>query len=180
MSPAEAGALDFEEPDWRERFAEHCERWLKLPYYLAEDNAFNATLQDWRKFHATLLDDGKHRPAPAIDGMIALAKFKVFPPRSLIKDVPHSQETGYQHDDHMWLSVKQEQWRIVGIEDRMLLLERAFEDKQMQINLTTAKWSNYVKSAVEVMDAMRAPLSAMTGGPLDADLTVQKSGLIIP
>ena len=44
LSPAEATAVEFGEPDWKERFEAHCSRWPKLPRYLQEDGAFEATL----------------------------------------------------------------------------------------------------------------------------------------
>jgi hypothetical protein len=163
MSPAEASAIELEEPDWRERFEEHCLRWPKLPRYLAEDNAFEATLSDWRRFHFTWVTVQikgepvqKHKPASAPDGIIALAKLRVFPPRNLIKDVPRGEPGGYQADDHMWLSIAGEQWRITAIEDKMLMLERGFEDKpaQMQINLATAKWGKYIEAACAVLAAI--------------------------
>ena len=164
MSPAEAGAVDLEEPNWRERFEEHCLRWPKLPRYLQEDLAFEATLSDWRKFHFTWLEveingkvELKHKPAPAAEGMVALAKLKIFPPRSLIKDVPHGNGTGHQYDDHMWLSIAGEQWRVTAIEDRIMILERAFEDapEVKQIDLTKAKWNKYVEAACAVIEAQK-------------------------
>ena len=69
VSPAEARAVEYEEPDWRERFETHCARWPRLPRYLQEDSAFEATMRDWRRWHAT--DD---KPAGAVEAMIALAK----------------------------------------------------------------------------------------------------------
>jgi hypothetical protein len=159
LNPKEAGAVEIEEPDWRERFETHTLRWPKLPRYLAEDSAFEATLQDWRRFHFAWGEvDGKAKrifpDAPA--GCVALAKLGIMPPRFLIKDVPRADIGGYQADDHMWLSIKQEQWKIIGIEDRILHLEKRFEDKPqtMQIDLTKAKWTKYVESAVAVLDAM--------------------------
>ena len=174
MSPAEAGAVELEEPNWRERFEDHCLRWPKLPRYLQEDSAFEATLSDWRRFHFTWLEveiNGKvqlkHKPASAIDGMVALAKLKILPPRSLIKDVPRDGATGYQADDHMWLSIAGEQWRITAIEDRIIILERTLEDKPetKQIDLTKAKWTKYVEAACAVIEAQRAPENATTLGP---------------
>lgn len=34
MTPAEAAAIQYEEPDWRWLFEEQCQRWPKLPRYL--------------------------------------------------------------------------------------------------------------------------------------------------
>ena len=44
MSPAEAGAVEFEEPDWRELFEDECRRHPAWPRYLQEDDAFEAVL----------------------------------------------------------------------------------------------------------------------------------------
>lgn len=150
MSPAEAGAVELEEPDWVVRLQEHQLRWPKLPAYLAQDNAFEETLRDWRRFHFTWVNGAKHFP-PASIGVVALAKLGVMPPRWLHRDIPRSDETGYQCDEHMWLSIRQESWRILAIEDRMLCLERGFEDKPetMQIDLNKAKWNKYCEAAAE-------------------------------
>ena len=40
VCPAEAAAIELEEPDWQERFETHFARWPKLPRYLAENEAF--------------------------------------------------------------------------------------------------------------------------------------------
>jgi len=158
MSPAEAGEVIYEEPCWRERFAEHCLRWPKLPKYLAEAEAFEATLFDWRRFHWTPVDvDGKEKrkPAGAIDAMVALAALRIFPPRHTVRDVPRDGATGYQYDDQMWVSISQEQWRIVGVENRMLLLERLMGDdsrpETKQIDLTKAKWNKYCEAAAAAL-----------------------------
>jgi hypothetical protein len=161
MTPFEAGQIEFEEPDWPERFEDHCLRWPNLPRYLAEDSAFEATLTDWRRFHGTpIVVEGKTKtkPAPAVDGMIALAKLRIFPPRNLIKDVPRDGVAGFQADDHMWLSIAGEQWRITAIEDRMLLLERGFSDapETKQIDLGRAKWDKYIEAAVSMLEAIKA------------------------
>jgi hypothetical protein len=158
MTPAEAAAVVYEEPDWRERFEAHVRRWPKLPKYLCEDSAFEATLRDWRRFHFTWGEvDGK--PARIFPessaGCIALAQLRIFPPRFLIKDVPRTDEMGYQQDDHMWLSINQEQWRVTGVEDQTLHLQK---DKQtMQIDLNRARWDKYIVAAVEVLGASRMP-----------------------
>ena len=167
MTPAEAGALEFEEPDWQERFEEHALRWPKMPLYLAQDNAFEATLKDWRKFHAIPLEGGKSRPAPAVDGVIALAQLRIFPARFQTQDIPRSDETGYQADDHMWLSVAGEQWRIATIADRTMILEQYYGAKPttMQIDLTRAKWGNYCKAAAAVLETMGGPYAATLKDP---------------
>jgi hypothetical protein len=61
----------------------------------------------------------------------------------------------------MWMSYAGEQWRITGIEDRMLHLEKMwFEEKERetkQIDLNRARWDKYTEAAVAVLEAMRAP-----------------------
>lgn len=115
MSPAEAAAIELEEPNWKERFEEHCLRWPRLPRYLAEDSAFEATLKDWRRWH---------KPADAPTGMVALSALGIYPPRNLIKDIPRGGECFQeQHDDHMWLIMSQRAWRIIAIEDRTMILD---------------------------------------------------------
>lgn len=163
MTPREAGAIEFEEPDWREMFEFECMRKPYWPRHLQEIDAFEITFCRWREFHFTPVEvDGemKRKPAGAQDAMIALAAIGIMPPRSEIKDVPRGDAIeGYQHDDHMWMSIKGEQWRILGIEDRMLCLERGFEDgstEQTQINLITAKWEKYTEAAVAVLAQMKA------------------------
>ena len=156
MTPREAGEIELEEPDWRERFEEHANRRPKLPPYLAWDNAFEATMREWRLFHFTWIESGgkaKRRPAGATEAMIALAQLKIFPARFLHKDVPRQDASGYQADDHMWLSINREQWRILGVEDKMLCLERRFEDKPetMQIDLAKAKWEKYCVAASQAL-----------------------------
>jgi hypothetical protein len=56
----------------------------------------------------------------------------------------------------MWLSISGEQWRITAIEDKMLLLEKGFEDEPatMQIDLSKAKWTKYVEAAVAVLETL--------------------------
>ena len=149
MSPAEASAVILEEPDWHERFEFHCARWPKLPRYLQEDSGFEAVLKEWRRFHA--IDD---KPAPAYDGMIALAKLQIMPPRNLIRDVERTSACfREQHDDHMWVTMSQRAWRIIAVESRVLFLESFGE--QTQVDLARAKWEKYCEKAAEVLEAMR-------------------------
>ena len=137
----------YEEPDWRDRFEEEQNRWPRLPKFLAEDNAFENILVAWRRWHAV---DGK--PASAADGMIALAGLGIFPPRNLIKDVPHGGAPFEEpHDDHMWLIMSQRAWRIVGVEDKMLLLDSFGETTQ--VDLSRAKWDKYIEKAAEALNA---------------------------
>jgi hypothetical protein len=158
VTPREAGLIELEEPNWRERFEEHCLRWPKLPRYLAEDSAFEATLSDWRRFHWTPVEvEGKlkKRPAGAVEAIIALAKLGIMPPRSLREDIPrgggcYEPDLG---DDHCWLQVAGRAWRIVTIEDKMLILDSFGEAKQ--INLTSARWENYIEAATATLEALR-------------------------
>lgn len=159
MSPAEAGALDFIEPDWRAAFEEECARKPDWPRYLQELDAFEAVLSRWRRFHHTGDEPGQRIPAPAIDGIVALAKLGILSPRSSARDVPRDGTIGYQCDEHMWLSIAGEQWRIAAIEDRMLLLEKmTFDSNQpetRQIDLNRADWSRHQEAALAILDAMR-------------------------
>ena len=163
MTPKEAGGVELEEPDWRQRFEEHANRWPKLPPYLAWDNAFEATMCEWRLFHFTWVEVGgkaKRNPAGATEAMIALAQLQIFPARFQTKDVPRTDASGYQADDHMWLSINHEQWRITAVEDKMLCLEKRFEDKPetMQIDLGRAKWSKYCDAANQALGGMQKGL----------------------
>ena len=157
MSPLEAGAIDLEEPDWRERVQEHANRWPKLPDFLAWDNAFEATMTDWRRFHGADVEtngEKKRRPAPAVDAMIALAGLRIFPARHLIKDVPRGGEPfEEQHDAHLWLIMSQRAWRITGVEDKTMILDSFGE--QTQVDLSRAKWEKHTEKAVEALMAQR-------------------------
>jgi hypothetical protein len=160
MSPLEAGAWEYQEPDWNERFREHFDglwppraaQLLSTPEQVrlvAEDRAFERTLKDWRRWHNV-----DNKPASAYDGMVALARLRIFPPRSLIRDI---ERTGAcfkeQIDDHMWLTMSQRAWRIIAVEDRMLMLESFGE--QTQVDLSRAKWEKYCEKAAEVLETMR-------------------------
>jgi hypothetical protein len=160
MSPAEASAIEIEEPDWRQVFEDECNCYPRLPRDAQENFVFEAVLRQWRRFHGTPIEGSdKKQPADATAGMIALAELRIFAPRFTIKDVPRDGVTGYQADDHMWLSIKGEQWRITAIEDRMLCLEKRFEDQPetMQIDLNRAKWEKYTEAALAVLEPLRAP-----------------------
>ena len=71
--------------------------------------------------------------------MVALAALRIFPPRSLIKDI---ERTGAcfkeQIDDHMWLTMSQRAWRIIAVEDRLCRSESFGESTQ--VDLSRAKW----------------------------------------
>jgi hypothetical protein len=149
MSPKEAGELDIEEPNWHEAFESEQDRWPRLPKELKEDGAFESVLKRWRRFHAV-----GDKPATAYEGMVALARLRIFPPRSIIKDI---ERTGAcfkdQHDSQMWLTMSQRAWRIVAIESRVLFLESFGE--QTQVDLSRAKWGKYCEKAAEALEAMR-------------------------
>lgn len=161
MSPFEAGQVELEEPNWREVFEEECLRWPRLPRYLQEDSAFESVLKRWRRFHFTEVEvDGKpkRRPAGATEAIIALAQLRIFPPRSLIKDIPRDNQC-YEPDlgdEHMWLQIAGRAWRIVAIEDRQLILDSFGEGKQ--IDLTTARWEKHTEAAVTLLMQRGSPL----------------------
>jgi hypothetical protein len=159
MTPAEAAAVELEEPDWVELFNEECARWPRLPRYLQEDSAFPEVMRRWRRFHAAPAAPGQRIPAPAAEAIVALAKLGVMPPRSAWNDIPRSDATGYQHDDHCWMSYAGQQWRITAVEDRIMHIEKmSFDDKSetQQIDLNRARWDKYVEAAFAVLDAMRS------------------------
>jgi hypothetical protein len=157
MSPAEAGALELEEPDWRERFEEHAQTFPKLPDYLAWDSAFERTLRDWRRWHGTdvvVKGEKKRQPAPAPDGMVALAILRIFPARMLAQHMPIGGEPyEEQHDAQMWLTMSQRAWRVVAIEDKTMILDSFGE--QTQVDLSRAKWEKHTDKAVEALMALR-------------------------
>lgn len=147
MSPFEASEILLEEPDWRETFERECLRWPRLPRYLQEDSAYESILKMWRRFHAK-----DNKPAPASDGMMALAVLKLYPARNLIRDVPRDGKCfEEQHDAHCWMIMSQRAWRVVGIEDKTLLLNSFGEEEQ--VNLSRAKWEKYLDKAVEALMA---------------------------
>lgn len=151
VSPAEASAVELDEPDWQERFEQHCARFPRLPRYLQEDSAFESTMQDWRRYHKATID-GKDTPATAYEAMVALAKLGIMPPRNLIKDVERTSACFQeQHDDMMWLTMSQRAWRIIAIESRVMFLESFGE--QTQVDLTKAKWDKWREKALEALEA---------------------------
>lgn len=163
MSPTEAGAILYEEPDWIAVFEEECQRKPDWPRYLQEAEAFESTLKQWRRWHGTPITNDKgqegRKPANAVDCVIALACLGVMAPRSTWRDLPRDGRTGYQSDDHCWLSIAGEQWRIIGIEDRMLHLEKmtfnANEPERKQIDLNRADWTKHTEAALAVLAAWR-------------------------
>ena len=139
MSPAEAAAL-LEEPDWAQLFKDRG----------STESAFENLLLEWRKWHFTPLDDGRKKMAPSVDGVIALAILGIMPPRTLDRP-PGLFEA--QIDDQCWFVSEGRAWRILGIEDKMLMLN-SFGD-EWQIDLTRAKWEKYTAAWVQALEAMR-------------------------
>ena len=145
MSPAEAAA-SLDEPDWAAMF-------LDLG---GEDSAFDAVLSQWRRWHWTPIEiDGvlKKKAASATDGIIALAQAGVMPPRSLTEAQRRPFEE--QHDAHMWLRSKDRSWRILGVQDGVMMLNSYGEE--WEINLKRAKWDDYVIAAAAALEQQKGP-----------------------
>ena len=140
MSPAEAAAIT-EEPDWVQMFADSD----------GSEFGFENVLTAWRKWHFTPLDDGRKKMAPSVDGVIALALLGVMPPRSMPDRPPGPFEE--QIDDMCWFVSEGRSWRILGIEDNMLMLNSFGEE--WQIDLSRAKWEKYCDSWAAALEAMR-------------------------
>ena len=140
MSPAEASAIT-EEPDWVQMFAGP---------RLDQRSAFENLLIEWRKWHFTPLDDGRKRMAPSVDGVIALAILGIMPPRTLDRPPGLFED---QVDDQCWFVSEGRSWRILGIEDKMLMLNSFGDEKQ--IDLTRAKWDSYCAHHAAVLEALR-------------------------
>ena len=131
-----------EEPNWIQLFKDRG----------GSEHAFENLLLEWRKWHFTPLDDGRKKMAPSVDGVIALALLGVMPPRTLPDRPPGLFEE--QHDDHCWFVSEGRAWRILGIEDKMLMLN-SFGD-EWQIDLTRAKWEKYCEAWSAALEALRA------------------------
>ena len=143
MSPAEAAAIT-EEPNWVQMFADSG----------GSEIAFENILTAWRKWHWTpVVVDGveKKKMAPSVDGVIALALLGIMPPRTLPDRPPGLFEE--QVDDHCWFVSEGRAWRILGIEDNMLMLNSFGEE--WQIDLTRAKWDNYCAAWSAALEALR-------------------------
>jgi len=157
MTPREAFLLDSDvEPDWRELFDSRINSLQQLkpnrPRYLIEDQAFEEVMKEWRRFHCTGTEIGKRIPAPAVEAMVALAAFHIFPPRSTLRDLPRDGAMfEEQHDDHCWLIIEQRAWRIVAVEDRMLILDSFGESKVLDLNKT--KWEKCNEAATKWLQA---------------------------
>jgi len=158
VTPAEAGAILLEEPNWRDRFEEIVAQWRqtepsRYPIELRLNDAFEQLLREYRRFHFTWLEDGKRMPMAATPAIIALACLRIFPPRSRMKNLArdglHFKE---QIDDHCWLQVAGRAWRIEAIESKVIFLESFGE--HMQLDVSRVKWDNYIKKAVASLDAV--------------------------
>jgi hypothetical protein len=159
MTPREAAAVEYQEPDWRELFETECARHPQWSRYLQQIDAFEEVMRRWRRFHWTPIEikgEQKKMPAGATEAIIALSGLGIMPPRSEYKDIHDG--LGYQHDDHMWISISGEQWKIAAIEDRMLILEKmAFDDRKpetRQIDLNRADWTKHTEAELAVLKAM--------------------------
>lgn len=155
MTPREAMLVEFEEPDWRERFGEYRRQRPGWPRYLADDEAYEETLRDWRRFHATpviVKDERKSQPADAIKGMVVLAGLGIFPARMLDHEVPRAGELFQaKHDAHEWLTISGRAWHIEAIEDKILLLDSFGEAKQIELN--KVRWDKHNEAAAAFLRA---------------------------
>ena len=124
MTPAAAAAL-LDEPDWVQAFEDRG----------SSEFAYENLLTEYRKWHFTVLDDGRKLMAPSTAGVIALAILGIMPPRTLPDRLPGLFEE--QIDAHTWFVSEGRSWRILGIEDKLLCLNSFGEEKQ--IDLTRAK-----------------------------------------
>ena len=145
MSPAEASVAT-EEPDWAAMFAG----------FGGEFSAYQATLFQWRRWHATpvvINGEEKRNPAPATDGIIALSQAGVRYPSLTPPRPPGVFEE--QIDAHCWLISQDRAWRILGVEDGMLMLNSFGEE--WQIDLGRAKWGGYVEKAAAALGTRMGP-----------------------
>lgn len=133
MTPAQVAA-SLDEPDW-------VKQWQELK---AADDGFDALLSQWRKWHWSPIEgSNKKMPAPATDGVIALAQMGVMPPRSLKDRGPGSFME--QHDAQMWFQSQGRAWRIWRIQDGWLIVNSFGEE--WHIDLKKMKWDNYTAAA---------------------------------
>ena len=114
-----------------------------------------ATLVDWRRWHHT--GDKARRP-PTRGWLLWFVCAFSHHTGSLIKDV---ERTGTcfkleQVDDMMWLTMSQRAWRIIAVEDKMLLLESYFGE-QTQVDLAVARQVGKIlaEKAAEALSAAR-------------------------
>jgi hypothetical protein len=142
VTPAEAGAVLLEEPDWDYEFQSRINLDDEAPE-MEVDRAFEEVLREYRRFHCT--GEAPNRdPMPVVPALIALAKFGIMPPRHRGRDVPRGQGCHQEQvDDHVWL-VNERAWRIIAIEARTLFLDSFGELKQIDMN--AVNWDKYVEA----------------------------------
>ena len=143
MSPKEAGEL-LDEPDW-------AELWKVLQ---VADDGFETLLRRWREWNFTpIWIDGvqKKKLAPSVDGVIALARLGIMAVSSLTERSPWPFEE--QVNAHCWFVSEGRAWRVLGIEDAMLMLNSFGEERQ--IDLARAKWEKYCEGAAAALEAQR-------------------------
>ena len=141
MSPAEA-AESLDEPNWSELWAT-----LKVA-----DDGFEVLLRKWREWHFTPIEiDGvwKKKMAPSVDGVIALAQLGIMAHSGLTERSPGAFEE--QVDAMCWFVSQGRAWRVLGIEDHMLMLNSFGDEKQ--IDLSRAKWDKYCEAAAAALEA---------------------------
>ena len=144
MSPAEV-AESLDEPNWSELWAA-----LKVA-----DDGFETLLRKWREWHFTPTEiDGvpKKKMAPSVDGVIALAQLGIMAHSGLTERPPGAFEE--QVDAMCWFVSQGRTWRVLGIEDHMLMLNSFGDEKQ--IDLSRAKWDKYCEAAAAALKA-KAP-----------------------
>ena len=142
MSPA-AAAESLDEPDWPKL-------WDALE---AADDGFETILRKWREWHFTPVEINgapKKKMGSSVDGVIALAQMGIMAPTGS-KMAPDLYAE--QIDDHCWFVTEGRAWRILGIEDNMLMLNSFGEEKQ--INLSRAKWEKYCEAHAAALEAQR-------------------------
>ena len=141
MSPAEAAAIT-QEPDWVQVFKDRS----------STEMAFENLLLEWRKWHWTPLDDGRKKMASSVDGVIALALLGIMPPRTLPDRPPGLFEE--QIDGQCWFVSEGRAWRVLGIEDKMLMLNSFGEERQIGLE-PASKWTKYCELHAAALEALR-------------------------
>jgi len=159
VSPADAERLSDPEPDWKAEFLAVQRPRLNWPPEMIQDEAFENTLEAWRRWHYVWREDGQRYRASEADGVIARARLGIMPPRSLEPDDARRAEIPckeLQHDAHCWLTFKGSAWKIRAIEDKTLLLWRGWrphvEYDSIELNsYTPMQWSRYCDKAVQLL-----------------------------
>jgi hypothetical protein len=178
------------EPDWAQVFDAHLafiSPRSGLAHYALCDEAYELTLLDWRRRHGRETWGCKRcriaferereacprcrgpaqavtKSAPALEGVLALARLRIMPPKSLEPD-PQDPDKCRGEDDHAlyhpqhdaqcWLTVQGEAWAIQAIEDNMLCLWRGWapELEYRQVDLAKVNWEKYIEHAVQLLEA---------------------------